>query len=90
MKNQYIGGDCLKGGGGLGQFADLRGELGRKEGGGVFEGALIPQCTLCLVNRRKNIHDSAITFMCQGEIKNDRDSDNFNSLLENISPKLLW
>ena len=65
------------------------GELGKKEGGGVFEGALIPQCTLCLVNLRKNIHDSAITLMCQGEIKNDHDSDNFNSLLENISPKLL-
>ena len=37
MKNQHIGGDCLKGGG-LGQFADLRGGLGKKEGGSVFEG----------------------------------------------------
>ena len=31
-KNQYIWGDCLKRGGGLGQFADLRGGLGKKEG----------------------------------------------------------
>ena len=32
-KNQYIWADCLKrGGGGLGQFADLRGGLGKKEG----------------------------------------------------------
>ena len=30
-KNQYIEG-------GLGQFADLRGELGEEEGGSVFEG----------------------------------------------------
>ena len=29
--------------GDLGQFADLRG-LGKKKGGGVFEGGLIPQC----------------------------------------------
>ena len=34
MKNHYRGGNCLKGGG-LGQFANLR-------GGGVFEGGLIP------------------------------------------------
>ena len=34
--------------GGLGQFADLRGGLGKKEGL-VFlkEGGLIPQCKLC-------------------------------------------
>ena len=32
-KNQYIGGIALKGMGGLGQFADLRGGgLGKKEG----------------------------------------------------------
>ena len=31
LKNQYIGGDCLKGGG-LGQFVDLRGELNKKDG----------------------------------------------------------
>ena len=32
--------------GGLGQFADLKGWLGKKEGGGVFERrGLIPQCT---------------------------------------------
>ena len=37
MKNQYIGGDCLKGGGGLGQFTDLRG-VWWKRGGGIFEG----------------------------------------------------
>ena len=39
--------NCLKGGEGLGQFADLRrGGLGKEKGGGVFEGWLIPQCTL--------------------------------------------
>ena len=35
MKNQYRGGNCLKRGGGawgLGQFADLREALGKKEG----------------------------------------------------------
>ena len=34
-KNQYRDGDCLKGGGGgeLGQFVDLNGWLGKKEGG---------------------------------------------------------
>ena len=29
-----------------GQFSDLRKRLGKKEGFGVFEGSLIPQCTL--------------------------------------------
>ena len=48
----------------LGQFADLRrggGGLVRKRGGGVFEGALIPQCTLCqkvLENYQKNVFSS--------------------------------
>ena len=47
MKILYGGWNCLKReGGGLGQFADLRGGLARKRGGGVFEGGLIPQCTL--------------------------------------------
>ena len=32
LKNQYVGGDCLKRGGGLGQFVDLRGVLARKRG----------------------------------------------------------
>ena len=36
-KNWYRGGDCLKRGG-LGQFADLKEGLGKKDGGGVFEG----------------------------------------------------
>ena len=35
--------DCLKRG--FGQFADLRGAW-QERGGGVFEGGLIPQCTL--------------------------------------------
>ena len=35
-KNQYIGGNCLKRGGGLGQSADLRRGLGKKDGGVVF------------------------------------------------------
>ena len=41
-KNQYIGGNCLKrrrgGGGGLGQFADLRGGLTKKSGWGFRRG----------------------------------------------------
>ena len=36
MRNQYIGGDCLKRGE-LGQFQDLRGAW-QKRGGDVFEG----------------------------------------------------
>ena len=48
MKNQYIGGNCLKmrEGGELGQFVDLRMGLAKRRGGGVFEGSrvgLIPQ-----------------------------------------------
>ena len=39
LKNQYIGGLPKKGGGGLGQFVDLRGGGAWQErGGGVFEG----------------------------------------------------
>ena len=46
-KNQYIGGNCLKsGGGGLGQFADLRGDL-LKEGGTALREGVDTQCTLC-------------------------------------------
>ena len=41
-KNQYIGGNGLKrGGGGLGQFADLRGAF-QKRGGSVFWGVDTP------------------------------------------------
>ena len=32
MKNQYKGGNCLKDGGGLGQFADLRGGAWQERG----------------------------------------------------------
>ena len=39
---------------GLGQFVDLRGGLGKKEGGGsVFEAGLIPQCTLWNMVRKE-------------------------------------
>ena len=39
-------GDCLKWG--LGQFADLRGGGGlTRKRGGILEGELIPQCTIC-------------------------------------------
>ena len=37
MKNQYVGGNCLKRRGVV-QFADLRCGLAKKEGGGVSEG----------------------------------------------------
>ena len=46
MKNQYRGGRLPKKGG-LGMFADLRGDLARKRGGGVFEwGAETPMHTI--------------------------------------------
>ena len=35
-KMQYIGANCLKRGG-LGQVADLRGGVSKKDGGGAFE-----------------------------------------------------
>ena len=41
MKNQYtVGGDCLKRGGGFGQFVGLRGAWQEREGG-VFEGGRV-------------------------------------------------
>ena len=46
VKKQYIGGYCLKRGGGLDRLQIYGGSLGNKRGG-VFEGGLIPQCTLC-------------------------------------------
>ena len=58
--------------GGLGQFADLRvgggGVLGKKVGGGAFEGGVISQCTLCHANIfmgkfEKNIHLSINKFI---------------------------
>ena len=50
-KNQYMGSVGLPKKGGLGKFANLREGLGKKEGSGVFEGGVIPQCTLwwCLI-----------------------------------------
>ena len=48
MKDQYRGGLPKKGG--LGQFVNLRGGLARKRGDGIFDGGLIPQCTLCYKN----------------------------------------
>ena len=46
MKNQYIGGNYLKGWGGLGQFADLRGGLAKKRGESVFKGVDTPMQTM--------------------------------------------
>ena len=46
MKNQYIGGNCLRNGD-LDSLQIYRGVgLREKEGVGIFEGWLIPQCTL--------------------------------------------
>ena len=50
-KSVKSAGQALRGGGllkkgELGQLADLRGGLRKKEGSGVFEGGLTPQCTL--------------------------------------------
>ena len=44
-KNQYIVGNCLKMWG-LGSW-QICGSFAKKRRGGVFEGELIPQCTLC-------------------------------------------
>ena len=44
-KTMYWGGGLSKKGG-LVQFANLRGDLAKKRGGGVFDGYLILQCTL--------------------------------------------
>ena len=41
-KNQYIGGDCLKGG--LGQFANLRGDLARMTGVNTYRENLYENC----------------------------------------------
>ena len=38
----------------LGQFADLRRGLGKKEGDGVFDGGLIPRCTIWINMHFKN------------------------------------
>ena len=54
-ENQYIGENCLKRG--LGQFVHLR---GKKEGGGVFEGKLIPQCTVWKHSQRKKENTSFV------------------------------
>ena len=43
-KNQCTGGIALKGS--LGQLVNLMGGAWQKRGCGVFEGGLIPQCTL--------------------------------------------
>ena len=51
-KNEYRGGRLPKKGR-LGLFTDLRsGGLGKKEGGGVCEGDLKPQCTLCIYKKQ--------------------------------------
>ena len=50
MKNQYRGGNCLKREG-LGQCADLRGLLGKKEEGGVFEGGWYPNAHYATENK---------------------------------------
>ena len=42
-KNQYIGGNCLKrGGGGLGQFPDLRGVWQKRRGGDTLMHTMVP------------------------------------------------
>ena len=41
MKNQYVGGDCLKRGEGLGQFVGLRGRSARKRGWGELMPTMI-------------------------------------------------
>ena len=55
MKNQYIGGNCLKRGG-VGQFADIR-KACRKRGCGVFERGVDP-----LMHTRVPNSDSRFAF----------------------------
>ena len=41
-KKQYIGGNCIKKGGGAWIVCRFKRGLGKKDGGGVFEGGLTP------------------------------------------------
>ena len=51
MKNQYIGGDCLKRGG-LGHFVGLRGGAWQERGGGVSKGERVdtPMLTMIILS----------------------------------------
>ena len=45
------------------QFADLKGSW-RKRGGGVFEGGLILQCTLCVVSMADTSQSERLVTLC--------------------------
>ena len=61
-KKSKIQWGCLKGGS-LGSFADLRGSW-RRRGGGVFEGGLILQCTLCVVSMVDTSQSGRLVTLC--------------------------
>ena len=52
-EKQIYRGNCLKRGSWTG--CRFKGGLDEKEGGGVFEGGLIPQCTLCTIRHGRVI-----------------------------------
>ena len=62
MKNQYIGGDCLKRGG-LGQFVGLRGGawLGKKEGVVFLRGVDTPMLTMIKLSYLELVIDNRFT-----------------------------
>ena len=62
MKNQYRRWEL--------QFADLRGAW-QEGGGGVFEGGLIPQCTLCRCYKKKSLLFQVVAFKKYAMIKMD-------------------
>ena len=66
-KNQYRSGVRLNKGGGLRQFANIRGDLERK--GAVFlrggVGELIPRCTLCILNPSSLQDDTLVALLLQ-------------------------
>ena len=62
--------------GGLGQFADLRGEggLGKKEGVLFLRGGLIPQCTLCNSDNFRELIQNNTTHFLSEFISNNTDT----------------
>ena len=63
MKNQYIGGNCLKVCGDWTVYRFKKG-LGKKEEGGCLWGGeeVIPQCTVCYFYKFKGRPNTASTF----------------------------
>ena len=64
MKNQYVGGDCLKKGE-LGQFVDLSGGLSKKEGVVFLRGGVdTPMSTMIMERHSWSLITFHILLMC--------------------------